>query len=970
MQAKDLIVLGSSRLLGKLYCNDIDIGTSLTTSGSITAEKISINIDANPNSGNLGSADSTTNNVSMVIGNPNGRHIAFDPDEIQGKSAKTTVANLWLNYGGGTVYLSNGNAISANNGTLTANTITMNSNGTITTTNLNTTEIKATNVNVTNKLYALKYDLESVADLGGSFIVAPTLVVPNSTQATDSNASLTVAKSGNTLTLTVKDPSISTNQIAGFTWTQNYKVKVSGKISNTAIGTCTGKITSTNLSSTQMTLSVTCDSNIASQITAGSYQIANYNLNIMLYNADTSASGETKPIGIWLQSYGLTKNPTIEIWNGEVNVPKVRLGYLNGITYNGKTLGSVWGLYSDSVYLEGNIIAKGGKIAGWTIGDGYITTNDNRTTYNNTSYTGMTMNFSNSSGGIGARGSASKYFNLSIDGGLTAVGATIQTATIGNGTNKITIGVSSGSNAYSSIVSGMTKLDDTANNGFYIGTDGIALGKGVFKVTNAGYLTSTSGKIGSINITGSDLHSGSKTTYNSTNTGFFLGSDGKFGIGTSTNYLTFDGTNLKIKGNIEATSGFIGQNETNGFKISNTAIYNPSTKSSLNSDSIDGVYLGKDGIALGKGVFKVTSTGSMTSTSGRIGGWDINDDYLNRSKTESNGIVDTISLNEDGVSIISDYSNYSLSSSFDTLLTAISPGSFKLSSTSSGSIITQTLINSGYIYLTSGNGTADINPEYIEVNRNSTSSNSTIYQGYMTLTRGNGASYIKVSYNDTYSCSLHASTAGNRGIYDDCNSIWMIQKDTNNNVAIRADGNQVSLVNTTGKNVHFYYNTSNTTNYFRPSATGMRLADSTYPWDYIFSAHALQTSDLKKKSIIKDFDWKVDEFIRGLKPIAYNRIKDSGEISRRIDLGFGAQDVSKLSKKLNIGDLALYNANIIDYDNEGNPIEKDYHGEDIDDKKLSWSLDYSEFIAPMVLEIQRLMDRIDKLEFELKKYKS
>jgi len=50
------------------------------------------------------------------------------------------------------------------------------------------------------------------------------------------------------------------------------------------------------------------------------------------------------------------------------------------------------------------------------------------------------------------------------------------------------------------LYNGMTSLSDTTNDGVYVGTDGIALGKGKFKVTNAGALTATSGNIGGILI--------------------------------------------------------------------------------------------------------------------------------------------------------------------------------------------------------------------------------------------------------------------------------------------------------------------------------------------------------------------------------------------------------------------------------------------------------------------------------------
>ena len=85
-------------------------------------------------------------------------------------------------------------------------------------------------------------------------------------------------------------------------------------------------------------------------------------------------------------------------------------------------------------------------------------------------------------------------FGVSHSGRLFAINADIAgtinatSGTIGAyATNKINIGTNT-TNA--SLYSGMTGLTSTAN-GFYIGTDGIALGGGKFKVTNAGALTTS-----------------------------------------------------------------------------------------------------------------------------------------------------------------------------------------------------------------------------------------------------------------------------------------------------------------------------------------------------------------------------------------------------------------------------------------------------------------------------------------------
>lgn len=74
---------------------------------------------------------------------------------------------------------------------------------------------------------------------------------------------------------------------------------------------------------------------------------------------------------------------------------------------------------------------------------------------------------------------------------------------------------------------------------------------------------------------------------------------------------------LEVNGKVTATSGFIGSG-TNGFTISARAIYNGMT--SLNDNQHNGIYIGTDGIALGKGAFKVTSSGNVSARSMTLSG--------------------------------------------------------------------------------------------------------------------------------------------------------------------------------------------------------------------------------------------------------------------------------------------------------------------------------------------------------------
>lgn len=122
--------------------------------------------------------------------------------------------------------------------------------------------------------------------------------------------------------------------------------------------------------------------------------------------------------------------------------------------------------------------------------------------------------FINSDGAIYVGNGSTNNFTVTDTGTITATGANLLTATIGNATNKITIGT--GTSGHSSVRYGMTTLADTTNNGFYIGTDGIALGKGAFKVTAAGVLNATGATIsGSITATSLTLGSGVTIGYSS-----------------------------------------------------------------------------------------------------------------------------------------------------------------------------------------------------------------------------------------------------------------------------------------------------------------------------------------------------------------------------------------------------------------------------------------------------------------------
>ena len=418
MQAKDLIVLGSSRLLGKLYCSDIDI-----ENGSITAEKILVNIDASPNPGNLCSHNSSTGTGIVVVGNPNGRHIAIDPDEIQGKNGQTTADTLWLNYGGGVVRLSTSGTIQANNGTLTATTFSgttgnitnITSTGTstfgtatITNATVNSTlkanKIEAVNVDVADELRAAKYSIETVQNLGGHFLVCPTLEFPS----TATNFSITVTKVSSTeITIAITDNQLVNQTFVDVTWNQYSKVKFVGTVNNIGIPTCSGYIQSFNTGSKTMTLRMTVTSDIADKFTTAftgdSTKVEN--ISVMMYQLcpNTSQSTTLFPIGIYLTAYGSNRYSYIDVYGGTSSTAIARMGKLDGLPNVNNVPPQGWGFYAKgNAYFDGTLVTKSGTIGGFSIGE--YTLKNNTPGSDNSVF--MTTNFTDTAVSIGGSSSA------------------------------------------------------------------------------------------------------------------------------------------------------------------------------------------------------------------------------------------------------------------------------------------------------------------------------------------------------------------------------------------------------------------------------------------------------------------------------------------------------------------------------------------------------------------------------------
>ena len=246
--------------------------------------------------------------------------------------------------------------------------------------------------------------------------------------------------------------------------------------------------------------------------------------------------------------------------------------------YNGKSSISDEnnGVYigTDGIALGANSVFKVTKAGAVTaknitVSGGSININD---TFKVSSTGALTANMTSGSISLGSN------FAVTSAGAITAKSGTIGGFTI----------------TASSLYNGKSSLNAEAN-GVYIGTNGISLGNGAadtnhqFRVTNAGAMTVKYGK----------------SSLSDANSGVYIGTDG----------IALGAGNFKVttSGALTSKSGNIG-----GFTIGTSAIYNGMT--SYSDTDHNGVYVGTSGIALGKGNFKVSSSGALYAKSGTFEG--------------------------------------------------------------------------------------------------------------------------------------------------------------------------------------------------------------------------------------------------------------------------------------------------------------------------------------------------------------
>ena len=402
----NLIVAGNSKFLNKIYAGDLEVSGTFGTSGNVS---VGGNLSVTGTSAFTGaitaSGESTFNNKVNFKGNGVELYHTSPYMDFHFNNSTTDYTSRIIEESSGVITIKP-NLVVGSSATIPTATITT---GTISNATIGSGIV--TNLNVMDTLRATHYDLQTVAQLGGAFYVSPTVKFP-----TASNANIVVTKSGSTLTMTITDTStITSTTMAGVVWQANAKIKASGKIGTVTTGTMDGTVTNINTSSHSMTIRVSGGN--ADAVQAGTYNKADIdNFCVMMYHTGSN------PVGIMMNSYGTNGLTYIDIYGGSATstytTPNVRIGNLGGLVFNGSTLSNQWGIYTNNGYFSGKIIANGGTIGGFTIGNTAIYTGTLTSATDN--YIGLsTADFTRSIGGTsrtGLRMAIGDKFGVTGDG--------------------------------------------------------------------------------------------------------------------------------------------------------------------------------------------------------------------------------------------------------------------------------------------------------------------------------------------------------------------------------------------------------------------------------------------------------------------------------------------------------------------------------------------------------------------------
>ncbi len=517
-QLGNLLVTGSSRLLGKLFCEDINISDSLVvktlnandiTATSVTTSGLAVNGNATT-TGTLNVGNSATNGKISINGKVSIR------DYANNGWLGINDTGAWTSgvYFGSSVIRTDGGFQVGGSGKIVLNTSSAKFSVPVTINNsLAANNITATNVTVNDTFKAFKYELNTIQDLGGEFCVAPIIYIQSGATVNVSKASAT------TITVSILDKTaITSDSIQGVRWAQNSKIKFQGKIDGLNIR-CSGVMAAKlNTTANTMSLTLTVESSIANHFSTAKNSASYSDISVMLYQRYGKKIGSTtenvySPVGIRMSAIGSANSaPYVDIWGNKSNsdpdtvyaIPSVRLGYLDGLkcdTYD--CVG--YGLYADNVYLNGTIISNSGQLGGFKIGANNLSNGTWGTDKSVLMSIGTTENkeIGGSSAISGWCFTAGSKFGVTTSGDLYASNANIS-GTIN--ASKGTIGRFNITDTYLITGSGDTCTGMGENQAFWAGSDDS--NNAPFHVGYDGSIYSIKGSVGGWNIENGKLYAG------------------------------------------------------------------------------------------------------------------------------------------------------------------------------------------------------------------------------------------------------------------------------------------------------------------------------------------------------------------------------------------------------------------------------------------------------------------------------
>ena len=443
-QLGNLLVKGSSRFLNKAYfedvsiCGDVSIGGKLDITANEGKSILSLNgkkaLEVYDTWLNINESRDFPSGIYCGTG------VLRTDGEFQVSNIKTGVKFKVNNSSLASYVPSTFSAQATFNGGLIASSA-------------NISEEICNTLIVKDELRSAKWNIDNITNLGSTFYVSPCIVFTNPSVYVNSI-------SGTTVILTITDNSITSSTIGGATWTNGSKVKLMGRIGNSALGTINGVLKRDLNSSTAKTAYISLDfpnTDLIKFSAGATYSGSDVgDLKMMMYEVNKNVNGTTKnrPIGILLSSYGENKKPCIDIYNGDIEdgSPVARMGYLNGLPSVNSVSPTGYGFYAaGNAYFSGTLVSTSGKIGGFSLSENSIQngafgqsgsvlictgTNSSASIGGSDSINGWCFTASNT---FGVTKTGALYAsNATIEGNITATSGKIGGCNISNGLLSIT----------------------------------------------------------------------------------------------------------------------------------------------------------------------------------------------------------------------------------------------------------------------------------------------------------------------------------------------------------------------------------------------------------------------------------------------------------------------------------------------------------------------------------------------------